>query len=211
MTDTESNVVEVKPTKQEEANYADETKIFDTLAGKARIVVGEAIGVDSTDDWPGWMFVTEYDWPWFEDLEGEQNSLDEEKLGIDDEDFDISIEMFFRVDTFVGALRRFSDGGSCDYRFDKLKDYSEYDTIKLKRKWEAKGRVVYDIGDRTINLNLLVRNGARQRIYADVTWKAGEDKPIAEEYSVLKADVADERFHGIWDHWDHPDDAQWRP
>ena len=208
MTDTEnSNVVELRA-KQEEAEplYADEIKIFDILAGKARIVVGESIGVDSRDDWPGWMLVTAYDWPWFEDLEGEQNSLDEEKLGIDDEDFDIPIEMFSRVDRFVGALRRFSDGvGNCDYRFDKLKEYSAYDNLKLKRKWEAQGRVVYDIGERTINMFLLVRNG-RQRIYAYVTWKAGEDKPIAEEYSVLKADVSDERFHGTWDHWDNRED-----
>jgi hypothetical protein len=99
----------------------------------------------------------------------------------------------------------FSNGEGCDYRFDKLKDYTDYDNIKLKRKWEAQGRIVYDIGERTINLDLVVRNGARQRIYADVTWKAGEDKPIAEEYSVLKADLEHEREHGIWDQWDNRD------
>jgi hypothetical protein len=78
-----------------------------------------------------------------------------------------------------------------------------------KRKWEAQGHIRYDVAERTVTLDFLVRTGKLLRQYIEVTWKVDEKGPIKKEIEPMprctKSDIKWEKDHMLWDHWDNPE------
>jgi hypothetical protein len=134
-----------------------ESELFDVLLQhKVSMVVGE-IGVDSHSRTllgtrAGWLSDGYSPYLWARDIHGEDFDLDDDdergKLGFGRDDappFAFEL-MLYRVDRF----------------FDR---YSE----KLKKNWQAKGTITYDVAERTVTLKFLVRNGQSERHYIEVT------------------------------------------
>lgn len=116
---------------------------------------------------------------WAGDNDGEQHDWLDDTFP----DLDIDIEMSCKVDSYFHFPNRY-----------------------LRKKWEAQGTVRYDIADRTIHLDFLVRTGKTLRENIEVTWKVDEDKPIKEEISksrLTKSDIEWENDHSMWDMWDN--------
>jgi hypothetical protein len=178
-------------TVKAESRAKTETEVFDILSEHGIKRVMGQIGTDSRA-YAGWLIYHDGVFLWAHTDKEEQliNEEVDERCGFENMDLppfedgslDLDVYMQSRVDACLS---------------------SHYEN---KRKWEAQGLIIYDVPERTVTLDFLVRTGKLLREYIEVTWKVDEKEPIKKEIKKMprctKSELEWEKDHMLWDHWD---------
>jgi hypothetical protein len=166
-----------------------EAEVFDILAEHGIKYVTGQMALDSRCKYAGWLDDGDGVFLWARDERGEQldNHEIDERCGFredSDDDLDLDIHMQCKVDAF-------------------LPNY-----YANKRKWEAQGTILYDVEERTITLDFLVRTGKVMRESIEMIWKVDGEELIKKEIRQsrsTKSDLEWEQDHGLWGLWDNPE------